>query len=672
MRPLSRLLNPRHIAVIGGGAWGEAIIGAAQRLGYDGRIVPVNPKGKPVAGIAALRRLEDWQGPLDGAFVGVNRHATLEVVTQLRAMGAGGAICFASGFREAQAEDDTAQDLQAALVTAAGEMPILGPNCYGFVNALDRVAIWPDQHGMTPVERGVAILTQSSNIALNLSMQQRGLPVAMVLTCGNAAQQPQARIARALLEDPRITAIGLHIEGFGDLRDWEALASEAYQRGVPLVALKVGRSAQARAATVSHTASLAGEDAGAEALLRRLGIARASALSPFLEALKLLHFEGPLAAPTLASISCSGGEASLVADLALPLGLTFPGLQTAQVAGLRAALGSMVALANPLDYHTYIWRDGARMSAAWSAMAQGEAAATLSVVDFPSTDRSDWDCTIEAAIAARAASGKPFVVASSLPELMPQDVAQDLLAGGVVPIGGLDEALGAVALAAAGGAPDPAPLLLPNRMPGVETLTEAEAKQHLAGFGVPVPRGRVMTKDQIDLSGLHGPFALKGQGLAHKSELGAVRLNLRAQDVPAAAQQMPVAELLVEEMIPGSGVELLVGVSCDPAHGFLLTLGAGGTLTEVLEDTASLLVPATRTQIEAALHTLRLAPLLSGYRGQPGVDLRAVLDTIMAVQAFVTARAGVMCELEINPLICTQTGAVAADALIRLSEPLST
>ena len=160
-------------------------------------------------------------------------------------------MCFASGFSEARAEDTTATDLQAHLVAAAGDMAVLGPNCYGFLNALDRTGIWPDQHGLTPVERGVAILTQSSNILINITMQTRALPIAMAVACGNQAQTTQAQIATHLLDDPRITALGVHIEGFGDLRQWEVLAAKAQARGVPIIALKSGRSQQAQAAAVS-------------------------------------------------------------------------------------------------------------------------------------------------------------------------------------------------------------------------------------------------------------------------------------------------------------------------------------------------------------------------------------------------------------------------------------
>ncbi|MCO4808389.1 MAG: CoA-binding protein, partial [Planktomarina temperata] len=168
MRDLTRLLKPKSIAVIGGGAWCASIISAAEQIGFDGVLHPVHPSGKQIAGRKSLPSLEAFPGPIDAAFIGVNRHATLEVVAQLRSLKAGGATCFASGFSEAAAEDSAAQDLQAQLIKAAGDMPILGPNCYGFVNAFDGCAIWPDQHGCRRVDKGVAILTQSSNIAINL------------------------------------------------------------------------------------------------------------------------------------------------------------------------------------------------------------------------------------------------------------------------------------------------------------------------------------------------------------------------------------------------------------------------------------------------------------------------------------------------------------------------
>ncbi|MCL6283571.1 acetate--CoA ligase family protein [Ruegeria sp. 2012CJ41-6] len=675
VRDLSRLLNPSSIAVIGGGAWCASIVEAARRIGFEGDVFPVHPSGKEIAGLPSYRRIEDYPGPIDAAFVGVNRHATIDIVSALNARGAGGAICFASGFTEAVAEDRSGSDLQSALVKAAGGMPILGPNCYGFVNALDRVAIWPDQHGMQPVDRGVAILTQSSNIAINLTMQKRGLPLAYMVTAGNQAQTGLAEMATALLEDDRVTALGLHIEGFGDLRGFEAMAARAVELGKPVVALKVGKSAQARAATVSHTASLAGGDAGAAALLARLGIPRLNSLPEFLETLKLLHVTGWLPSNTIATISCSGGEASLAADSALGRDLVFPPLNDRQRCDLRAALGPMVALANPLDYHTYVWRDVPAMTAAFAAMLDPGLAMTLLVVDFPRDDRCsarDWDCAIEAVIGAQGRSGLPIAMVATLPELMPEEVAERLRAHEIVAFHGLDEALAACEAASRPRPTKPAPILLPGPARDVVLIPEAEAKHRLAQHGLRVPGSErcdsaaatILAAERIGF-----PVVLKGEGVAHKTEAGAVALNLGAPDAVAeTAAQMPATRFLVEEMITGGVAELLVGVLRDPAHGFVLTLAAGGVLTELLQDSVTLLLPASDDMIVAALDRLCISQVIAGYRGQAGADKQALIQAIHAICEYVECHQNDLEEIEVNPLICTPDDAVAADILLRQKE----
>jgi acyl-CoA synthetase (NDP forming) len=672
-RSLTRLFQPRSIAVVGGGAWCRQVVEQCRKMGFTGSLWPVHPKAEEIGGQPVFRSLADLPEPPDATFIGVNREATVDLVRQLSHLGAGGAVCFASGFREAQAEDAAGASLQEALLEAAGEMPILGPNCYGFINYLDGALLWPDQHGGTRVESGVAIVTQSSNIAINLTMQMRGLPIAYVATAGNQAQTGLSRIGRELLDDPRVTALGLHIEGIDDLRDFEALARHAAQLGKPIVALKVGRSTQAQAATISHTASLAGGDAGAGALLRHLGIARVDDLPTFLETLKLLHVTGPLESTAIATISCSGGEASLAADTALRHAVSFPPLNDRQKEDLRAALGPRVALANPLDYHTYIWRDVPAMTCAFAAMADPGVALTILIVDFPRPDRcepADWDCVIAATIAAARGTGRPYGMAATLPELMPETAAQTLMASGVVPFSGLTEALAACAAAGNMDRCSSAPILLPGNGGDPELIAEGEAKAQLARFGLRVPRSAHATPETLaEATATVGfPQVLKGEGVAHKTEAGAVRLNLGCvEETAQAAEEMNSRAYLVEEMVTGTVAELLIGVLRDPAHGFVLTIGAGGTLTEVMQDSASLLLPASSDDIETTLNTLRIAPLLQGFRGAPGVDRAAIHAAIDSVQRFVAAHADRLHEVEINPLICTATDAIAADALLRLA-----
>jgi len=210
--------------------------------------------------------------------VAINREQTIAAVAVLSNMGAGGAVCYAAGFAEADAENTGSGDLQRRLVEAAGDMPIIGPNCYGFINALEGTALWPDQHGLPACDRGVAILMQSSNVAINITMQKRGLPLAYMMTVGNQAQQGLSALGGAMLEDERVTALGLYIEGLDDVKAFEALALRARELCKPVVAIKVGKSARARAAAMTHTASLAGGDAAHDALFQRLGIGRVHSL----------------------------------------------------------------------------------------------------------------------------------------------------------------------------------------------------------------------------------------------------------------------------------------------------------------------------------------------------------------------------------------------------------
>ncbi len=672
-RDLTRLFQPKNIAVIGGGAWCISVIEQCLKSGFSGAIWPVHPRKSTIAGLQAYPTLADLPAPPDASFIGVNRVTTVSIVHELATINAGGAVCFASGFQEAEAEDDKAADLQANLLEAAGDMPILGPNCYGFINYLDAAILWPDQHGGQRQEKGVAIITQSSNMAINLTMQNRALPLAYMVTAGNQAQTSMAEIGMHVLADPRVTALGLHIEGFGDLRAFERLAQRAGELGKPIVALKVGKSQQARAATISHTASLAGSDAGAQAFLARLAIPRLTSLPEFLETLKLLHVCEPFASNRIGSISCSGGEASLAADTAMNYDVVFPPLNTRQKSRLRAALGPMVALANPLDYHTYIWRDAAAMTTAWSAMIDPSLAITLLIVDFPRRDRcddSDWDCAITAALDAKAITGAQVAMVATLPELMPEDIAQRLIDGGVVPISGLPEAMAAIDAAVhSAKKPVKAPVLLPGAPKNLTLVSEAEAKVALAAFGVCTPNSaRVSNGEQAALMAaeIGFPVVLKAEGVAHKTEAGAVALNLADQDaVRRAARAIHAKTYLVEQMIPDTIAELLIGVVRDPAHGFVLTLAAGGILTEVLEDSVSLLIPSSRKAIGEALVTLKISRLLNGYRGKLAASVAAIVDTVLAVQDYVIANAHTLDELEINPLLCCPDRAIAADALLR-------
>lgn len=679
-RPLDRLIRPRTIAVFGGRE-ARRVIEQCDLMGFAGDIWPVHPTLETVLGRRCYRSVAELPAAPDAAFVGVNRTLTVEIVRDLSARGAGGAVCYASGFSEAVAELADGAELQQALVEAAGDMPIVGPNCYGMINGLDGALLWPDQHGIVRSERGVAILTQSSNIAINLSMQRRGLPISYLMTAGNQAQTGLADLAYAILEDPRVTAIGLHIEGFGSIHALQKLAARARELRKPVVALKVGKSEQAQRATVSHTASLAGGDAVADAVLSRLGIGRVSTLPELIETLKLLHVAGPLESNAISSMSCSGGEASLMADAAVGRNVEFRALKAEQLPALRASLGQMVTLANPLDYHTFVWGDLARQTEAFTAMFQGGYALNLLVLDFPREDRcdgADWMTTVSAVAAAAKTTGARAGILATLPENLPEAIARQLIETGIVPLCGISEALAAAEIASGIARvwkkPEPLPLLdEPAGAGEIETLSEAEAKQELAAAGLAIPLGKTAAtaNEAADCAQQIGfPVALKALGVEHKSEASAVKLNLWDKNaVRDAAESMAhvAGGYLVERMVERPVAELIIGAVRDPVVGLTLTVGAGGILVELLEDSVVLPLPVTKAEVLDGISRLKVRKLIEGYRGGKASSLDIVADAVVSAAEYVVMNAAQLEELDINPLmvLAESRGVVAADALIR-------
>ena len=623
-------------------------------MGFAGDIWPVHPTRREVHGIRAFRSAEELPAAPDASFVGVNRHLTIDIVRALARRGSGGVICYASGFLEA-GDDAEGAGLQEQLVAAAGGMPVIGPNCYGLINYADGALLWPDQHGgrrLKAGERGVAIITQSSNIACNLTMQARGLPIAFLMTAGNQAQTGLSGMALGLIEDDRVTSLGLHIEGFDSVAGFELLAARARELGKPIVAMKVGRSEQARAAAVSHTASLAGSDAASGAFLKRLGIGRVHTIPSFLEALKLLHLTGPLAGNRLSSMSCSGGEASVMADSAAGRSVYFPALEPEHASAVKSTLGPLVKIANPLDYHTFIWNREAEMEATFAAMVarrlrpQSPGAGFSAKRPLLGRRLVDGGECLPKALAANSARG---AIVASMTENLPEAHAARLFETGVVPLHGIAEAIDAAEAAAAIGQawkePPAAAVAAAGRSrtraaaPAVADEAAAKAKLFAAGLSVPGGGGPRARQEAVAAATALGfPVAVKALGLTHKSESGAVRLGLEdAASVKEAAAGMAGlgTGLYVERMVTGGVAELIVGVVSDPVFGPVMTLGSGGVLVELLHDSATLLLPASRGDVEAALRGLKLFPLLDGFRGRPRADLRAAVDAVLKIAAFV-------------------------------------
>ncbi|MFW0757473.1 acetate--CoA ligase family protein [Pseudomonas sp. H11T01] len=688
---LKRLLAPRHLAFVGGRSMARALKRCAEG-GYQGQMWLVNPQHDSLEGVPCVRSVAELPCGPDAVFIATNRELTLTCVAELAAKGAGGAICYASGFAETGAQG---QALQDQLLEAAGDMALLGPNCYGLLDYLHSSALWPVAHGGKTVEKGVAVLTQSGNFAYNLSMSDRSLPVAYMASVGNQAQLGIAELMDVLLDEPRVTAIGLHLEGLKNVPGFARAAHKALEKGIPIIALKTGVSQIGAELALSHTSSLAGSDALYDSLFDRLGVIRVSGPVSFVETLKAAACGNLPAGKSLIALACSGGDAGLIADYAERNDLSLPTLDESQRIELDQVLPSYANLVNPLDFTTAIWGDREALDRMLDSALRTEADAAVLVLDYPSEatgERKECDLLLELYCAALTRHGKTGFVTSAFPELLPASARERLHVRGVAALQGVEDGLAAwgriagyqqhrqalLALGEAALVP-----ICPQALEGEgQLLDEWQSKQALRAFGLPTPQGLLSTPAEAltAANSLGYPLVLKAVSaqLPHKTEAGAVALNLRdAQALSDALEQMrgriadyasgvPFDQVLLERMATPPLAELIVGIKRETHFGLALVIGAGGILVELLKDSRSLLLPTNDGAIRAALLNLRSAPLLQGFRGREAADLDALVAAIRAVADYACENASQLLELDVNPLLVGADGTTAVDALIRL------
>lgn len=673
-----RLLNPQSIAVFGG-AQAEEVIRQSDRMGYQGKIWPVHPKKTEILGRTVYRTVNDLPGSPDAAYVGVNRHLTIDIVNDLAERNAGGAICYATGFTEAGEEG---ADLERQLLKASGTMPLVGPNCYGLLNYLDGAMLWPDQQGGRRVEQGVAIITASSNVAFNLSMQRRGLPIAYMMSLGNKLKFDLHDAIEIFARQDRVTGIGLYVEGMSDPRAFEEAVNVSRKLGKPIVAIKTGRSVVAQKVVVSHTASLAGSDALVGALFERLGVARVDSLEALIEALKVLHVLGPLAGGRIGAMSTSGGDLTLLAD-AMGSNLSLPSLSEKAVQRLRSTVHERMVAANPLDYQMFDWDHEDRLAETFGAFISDDFDLSLSLLDYPREvrcDQSTWGGAERGFVRAIRDSGGNGAVLSTFSDTFSERVAERLIKVGIAPLAGIDAGLAgiqaAVEIGEAWSRPQNKTLLnMPDHQidDQIAVLDEFESKAFLDRCGVPIPPSRVVRGAEEAVSAareLGYPVVAKAIGIAHKTEARGVKLNLQnAEQVSAAVLEIDglSESYLIEKMIDGGVAELIVGIATDEQFGPYLLVGGGGILVELIKDCCSLLLPITKDDVFKALGGLKCAPLFQGFRGRPKADLGAAVETIALIAACVEKDSSIV-ELDVNPLMLLPEGhgVVAADALIRM------
>ena len=681
-----RLLKPRHIVFIGG-RYAIIAIDEARRRGFDGEMWAVNPKRSDLAGVPCVASIEDLPIAPDAVYLAIPAGDVVEALRSLALLGAGGVVCFSAGFKEAGNTQD-----EKDLVRATGDMALIGPNCYGLINYIDNSALWSFEHGGWSPGYGAAIITQSGMFSSDITMSQRSLPLAYMVSAGNQAVLGQEDFLEFFVDDPLVRAIGLHIEGLQDVPRFESAALKALSKGIPVVVLKTGSSTIGSELTISHTGSLSGSAELYEALFARTGIISVSNPSQFLETLKFLCVVGAPKSKNLVGFTCSGGGATMLADYAEKIDLSFLPVDPGQEIELAALLPKIATVSNPLDYTTPIWGQEDLTYPVFSkAISAVEAGSAVLVQDYPAEglDNSKVFYQRDAIAFARATkeSGLPAAICATIPENMDIETRQLLISKGVAPMQGIHETLNAISASAEWSQnrvrilldiPGP---LSPNLRVGQQVmLSEPEGKSWLLANDFAVPQGKVTSGQHLGsvASELGYPLALKmvSPYLPHKTEAGAVVLNLSdaasviqasikmQADVVSYNPQAATDQFLLEAMSPKPLAELIVTLRRDPQFGIALVLGSGGILVELVGDAVTLLLPLSPHDITRAIKKLRVIGLLNGFRGGLQADLEKISLQIHRLCIAYTKHQEEIAEIEINPLFIYSDQVCAVDALV--------
>lgn len=685
-RNFERLLSPRSMAFIGGKQV-EYTLNTLREQDYRGIVHVVHPTRAEIAGYPCVRSIDDLPAAPDAVFLAINADATITVLNRLREMGAGGVVCYASGFAEVG-------DMQrnSKFIAAAGDMAVVGPNCYGLVNYINDGSIWPSLYPKLTGRRGAAVISQSGNVTGHLVQNGHSVPYSYLISAGNQAVLGFEDYIDYLVDDPHVTCLGLFMEGIRDVASFSRACLRARAKKVPVIVCRSGRSELGAAMAASHTSSLAGQNAYYDALFDRLGIIGTDTVPQFLEMMKIASLSAPLPGKKISVYSSSGGDNGLAADYCSFAGLQLPPPDARQVGIIKPMLPEFGHVSNPLDFTAGYWGNEELLTPMFTTMLGGECDAGMLVVDYP-PDGSPYkettahDAMDRALAAAGKATGKPVYHASVNSGGINPAASERLIAQGIVPLQGLHDAARVIAKWAdyclsAHGEPQDSPVPYPARpMHGdTRTVNEAESKRRLAAFGLPVPDSRVLSLHEI--GGLPDrfdtPMVLKvlHDDLPHKTEVGGVALNIRGRDEALAAAErmrdtvarhspsLRLDRFLLEPMQPPPLAELIIGVKRDPLFGMVLVIGAGGIFVELLKDATPLLLPVTRRDVEAALRGLKSFTLLDGFRGRPVARLDPVIDAIMAIAAYAGDNLDTLSELDVNPLMVGENGVVAVDALI--------
>jgi acetate---CoA ligase (ADP-forming) len=688
-RRLAPLLNPRSIAFVGASPQPDTPCNDMMRMirrgGFPGIVHAVNPGHLEIEGYPCVPGLVDLPDAPDLVVLSVRNERLEETLGGAIARGAKAAVVFASGVLPGERDDPLARRLARAAAEAA--LPVCGPNCMGFYNDLDRVWVCGFPSPRQPAPGGIAFIAHSGSVFGALAHNDPRLRFALAVSPGGEATATVADYIAYAVERPEVRVVGLFIETARDPKRFALALEQAAERGVPVVALKVGRTAAAAAAALTHTGALAGSDLAYDALFDRYGVVRVETLDALAATLLLLSTGRRVGRGGLVAIGDSGGERELLIDLADRADVPFASISNETRASIAARLEPGLEPANPLD----AWGTGADFVATFTnslgdLLADPEAALGLFSADIRDGNYLHRGFA-DAALAAASESDKIVAVATNYTQVRHDALALELTLAGIPVLDGTANALAAVRGALSyrdfRARPDDPPPMPPaaraadrqaaraRLREAAGPLDEAASLSLLEAWGLPaIPHVVVESPAEARLAGakLGYPLACKTatSGILHKSDDGGVRLDLANNEALLEAYRDLAGRLGPRALIAPMakrGVELSLGMIRDPQFGPIVVVGAGGVLIDLIGDRRAALAPFGRATACRLLDGLKIRRLLDGYRGIAAVDIDSLADIVALFSVLAADLADLVAEIDINPLIVGRD-IVALDALV--------
>ena len=692
------LLDPRSVAVVGAsdreGSFGGECLDNLRAHGYPHELVAVHPRHTEVRGVECIESLDAFPGRLDAVVLAVGAGRVLDALKQAIAVEAGSAIVFASGFGDGGAAGK-AQEAELACIANNAGIAVVGPNCLGTMNRHARATLWGTYMKRLGAPGPVSIISQSGSVAQMLSIDDRGLGIASILSTGNEAVVTSAHALDYLADDPETEVILLFIETIRDPADFAAAVRRARANGKRLAVLRNGRSKTGSATIAGHTGGLAGDDAVYSAFFEELGIPRFNDIDTLLEAgAYLLAFRDPPARGGLGVMTLSGGEAGLAADLASDTGLELPPFSDEGAARLNELLPDFRSPHNPMDGIT-LGFDAEGVRTVCDAMACDTAFGTVAMVfGAPASGGHDDAFVLDVmqdGLLTKPDNDTRLIIVNTVAALgRNAQLEQRARRLDGVMLHGLRAGLEVISKCGDPGSrtavPRPADAATPAGLASWNELDEAARFEVMNRAGMPMVECRLVGDRAAAVAALHRwgrPIVLKGcaPDLVHKTEHGLVKTGLAGVTTIEAAfdgivaalgeLDLPGAHVVAQPMV-GDGLELIVGVRNQPGFGPMLVVGPGGLLVDVIGEASIYGAPISEATAARIVSTGRIGQLIDGCRGAGPFDRDAAARALVAMSEFAWAARHYISFAEINPLIVHTAGATAVDIALSLREPPST